>query len=428
MKKIVHLLFALLLVKLSTFSHIALATEEITLAVSSEAEIIVEQYPASGKYLLLWLAPEYGLRTGHRSLARELSKQNIEVWLTDILESLFLPQTSRAIKQLDGKNIAEIIDYAHKMTGKKVIVMGNSYAATIALLGAHQWQQQKKANTYFVGAVLFSPNFYAQIPPLGMPAEYLPIVSATNIPIMIFQPKRSGNTGQFQSVLEKLQQHNNPVYTKIVSGVRGLFYAEKLKEEMEKKLSPFAQDIAKMISLLATHAVPKKVIAIKNKQFGITGFDNYLKEYKGVSTPLAINLSDAYGKIISKDNYKGQITVLNFWATWCPPCVEEIPSLNRLQKQMQGLPFELISINYAEDKKTIIDFMKKVNVEFPVLLDKDGSFAKQWNVIAYPSTFVIDTDGKIKYGVNAAINWDSPELINKFKSMLSNHSKKKSLK
>jgi len=85
---------------------------------------------------------------------------------------------------------------------------------------------------------------------------------------------------------------------------------------------------------------------------------------------------------------------------------------------MKGLPFELISINYAEDTKTILEFMKKVKVEFPVLLDKDGGFAKKWNVITYPSTFVIDKNGDIKYGVNAAIEWDSPEFIKKIKSLL----------
>jgi len=61
--------------------------------------------------------------------------------------------------------------------------------------------------------------------------------------------------------------------------------------------------------------------------------------------------------------------------------------------------------------------MKKVNVEFPVLLDLDGSFAKKWNVIMFPSTFIIDKNGEIKYGVNAAIEWDDPELIEKIKSL-----------
>lgn len=70
---------------------------------------------------------------------------------------------------------------------------------------------------------------------------------------------------------------------------------------------------------------------------------------------------------------------------------------------MSDLPVELISINYAENSQTVIDFMDKVNVEFPVLHDKNGDFAKQWNVITYPSTFVMDKHGQIKYGVNAAI-------------------------
>lgn len=85
---------------------------------------------------------------------------------------------------------------------------------------------------------------------------------------------------------------------------------------------------------------------------------------------------------------------------------------------MAGLPFEIISINYAGDKNTILEFMKDVNVEFPVLLDHNGDFAKRSNVIVFPSTFVIDKNGEIKYGVNAAIEWDDPELIRILKSLL----------
>jgi peroxiredoxin len=85
---------------------------------------------------------------------------------------------------------------------------------------------------------------------------------------------------------------------------------------------------------------------------------------------------------------------------------------------MEGLPFELISINYAEDKATVNDFMQKIKVDYPVLIDKDGAFARQWNVISYPSTFIIDPQGKIRYGVNSAILWDDPDLINTLKALL----------
>jgi thiol-disulfide isomerase/thioredoxin len=296
--------------------------------------------------------------------------------------------------------------------------MGNSYAAVTALQGGYQWQQRKHMTQYFIGAVLLSPYAYVNIPPLGQLPEYMPVISATNIPVMIYQAKNSGNIGQFNTLVEKLQQHGNPVYTQLTRQHMGLFYEEKLTAEMRHQLQSILKNISRMIPVLEKHKVPENPIKLKAQKKIKKGIDIYLKEYAGTISPLAINLENSHGKKIVKNSYKDQVTVINFWATWCPPCVEEIPSLNRLKKKMNGLPFELISINYAEDKKTILEFMEKVQVDFPVLLDQDGNFAKQWNVITYPSTFVIDKNGKIKYGVNAAIEWDNPEFIEKIKALL----------
>lgn len=399
-------------------TKVCVAESEIIVQVSSGDEITVDQFPASGKYLMLWLAPEYGLREAHRVIARMLTKQNIEVWQTNIVESLFLPQGSTSIKKLNGQHIADIIEYAYKTTGKKIIVASDSYGSISALHGVHQWQKRKQTKSYLIGAILFSPSTYLTIPPLGQLPEYMPIISSTNIPIMIYQAKNHSNIGQFQALVEKLQQHGNPVYTRITPKVMSVFYERKPTAKMIRGMEPLPSNIKKMISILEKHTVPSKPIALKNIKKYKKGIDVYLKEYKGIIKPLAINLKNVYGKTIIKDDFRGQVTIINFWATWCPPCVKEIPSLNRLKQKMAGLPFELISINYAEDKKTIRDFMKKVRVEFPVLLDQDGSFAKKWNVITFPSTFVIDKEGKIRYGVNAAIEWDDPELIKKIKSLL----------
>ena len=399
-------------------SNLCFAENEISVPVSSGDEIAVEQFPASGKYLILWLAPEYGIREAHRSMARILTKQNIEVWQSNILESLFLPQGSTAIKKLDGKHVADLIEHAHKTTGKKIIVAGDSYATISALLGAHQWQKRNQTKPYLIGAILFTPYTYTSIPPLGQLPEYMPIISATNIPIMIYQAKNGGNTGQFDSLVEKLQQHGNPVYTRMTPKIMSMFYEKKHTAAMKTQVNPLSLYIKKISPILEKYPVPQKPIKMKVTKEHKSGIDIYLKEYKGSNKPIAINLKDAYGNTVVKNDFKGQVTIINFWATWCPPCVQEIPSLNRLKQKMKGLPFELISINYAEDKNTILEFMKEINVEFPVLLDKDGEFARKWNVITYPSTFVIDKNGDIKYGVNAAIEWDSPEFIKKIKSLL----------
>jgi len=409
----------LLIFSLSCFySPTSFAEEDMVVPISNGAEISVERFQAKGEYLILWIAPEYGLRAAHRSVAEMLSQQKVEVWQSNIAESLFLPRGSTTLKNLSGNYVADLIEKAHTVTGKKIIVVADSYATLLALRGARQWQQRKIKKPYFIGAILFTPYTYAKIPPLGQLPEYMPIVSATNIPIMIYQAKNNGNNGQFQTLVEKLQQHGNPVYTRITPKVMSLFYEEDITDEMREQVRPLPLNIKKMISVLERNKVPTDTIPLKLKNSNKRGLDIKLKKYKGKVQPIAINLKNAYGKKIVKTNYKNQVTVVNFWATWCTPCIEEIPSLNRLKNKMQGAAFELISINYAEDQKTILDFMDKVKVEFPVLLDQEGAFANKWNIIAYPSTFVIGKDGKIKYGVNAAIEWDSPEVITEIKALL----------
>lgn len=411
------LIFSILIFNI-LFINSSFAENEITVTVPSGDEITIEIFPAKGKSLILWLAPEYGIREGHRALARLLTQQNLEIWQANIVESLFMPQGTSSLKKLNGQHVAELIQYAHKTSGKKIIILGDSYASLSVLRGAHKWQEKRQNKPYLIGAILFSPYTFASIPPLGQLPEYMQIVSATNIPMMIYQAKRGGTYSQFKTLISKLEQHGSPVYTRFLPNIMSLFYEDKPTKIMIEQVRPIANNIKKMIPILEKHAVPAKPVALKKPHKIRSGIDIYLKQYKGFISPLAIKLENTNGKIIQKTNYKGQVTVINFWATWCPPCVEEIPSLNRLKKKMHGLPFELISINYAEKKKTIIEFMKKVNVEFPVLLDKDGGFAKKWNIITYPSTFIIDKEGKIKYGVNAAIEWDDPEFIKKIKALL----------
>jgi peroxiredoxin len=156
---------------------------------------------------------------------------------------------------------------------------------------------------------------------------------------------------------------------------------------------------------------------IQPSQVSEARLDIKLNAFSGNPKPLPIDLKDAHGKRFNLSDYRGKITVVNFWATWCPPCVQEIPSLNRLREQMKDEPFELISVNYADSPKKILEFMQKVSVEFPVLVDPNGKTAQRWNVLGFPSTFVIGKDGNIQYGVNAAIHWDAPEVINSLKAL-----------
>ncbi len=123
--------------------------------------------------------------------------------------------------------------------------------------------------------------------------------------------------------------------------------------------------------MLASHEYPLQAIRVEKPKTleNKLGLDDSLAAYKGTLKPQPFSLRDISGRLYQEKDFKGKISIINFWATWCPPCVEEIPSLNRLREKMQGKAFQLISINYGEPAERIKQFMQKVKVDFPVLLD-----------------------------------------------------------
>ncbi|MET0002908.1 MAG: TlpA disulfide reductase family protein [Candidatus Thiodiazotropha sp.] len=103
--------------------------------------------------------------------------------------------------------------------------------------------------------------------------------------------------------------------------------------------------------------------------------------------------------------------MVNFWATWCPPCVEEIPSLNRLQAHYKNQDVSIVSVDFRESAEEIEAFLEERPVDFPVLMDRNGLTSLAWRVFSFPSSFIIDRHGRIRYTANRAINWDSKEVI-----------------
>ncbi len=404
------------------------AKEEIQVNILNQ-ELSITRYVASGKYLILWIAPGVGSHEREFKMSHEFVNKGIEVWHVDLVESLFLPKGTLAMRSLTGKYIAGLIEYAHKKTGKKIALLARSYGAIPLLRGARLWQADQKEKIgknkirksqagYLTGAILFSPELYSTIPALGRQPVYEPIIYATNIPIMLYQGALRGNRWQLNSVVKDLQKGGAQVYVKVQRGVTGLFYKKDSSPVTLKALKMLPHRINAVLSLLERTRTPLYAQALPAlKKVKNNGLDSILRPYRGNEKPLPLDLVSAKGKRVIRTNYKGKVTIVNYWATWCPPCVKEIPSLNHLRKIMKGKNFELISINYAEDKQQVTQFLKKVNVDFPVLLDEDGSVSSKWNVLVFPSTFVIGPDGKIKYGVNAAIHWDSPEVIKKINKL-----------
>ncbi len=108
-------------------------------------------------------------------------------------------------------------------------------------------------------------------------------------------------------------------------------------------------------------------------------------------------LKSAAGKNVRLSELKGRVVLLNFWATWCGPCAEEIPHLNELHASIDPYDFELLGINIDEDQSKAVHLAKKLDVNFPILFDVDKSVSKNFDIKAMPTTIIIDREGKIRH-------------------------------
>jgi len=125
-------------------------------------------------------------------------------------------------------------------------------------------------------------------------------------------------------------------------------------------------------------------------------------------------LRSADGRNVRLDELRGQVVLVNFWATWCGPCREEMPRLNVLYEKYRKSGFVLLGVNIDDDPKTALATAAKLNVSFPVLLDTDKKVSKLYDLNTMPSTVVIDRDGKMRFlhrGYRAGTEGDYEQQI-----------------
>jgi peroxiredoxin len=123
-------------------------------------------------------------------------------------------------------------------------------------------------------------------------------------------------------------------------------------------------------------------------------------------------LKDLNGEPVQLSKLKGKVVLVNFWATWCPPCREEIPSMVKLNQAMQGKPFQMLAISIDEGGRNAVQsFFRKGGVTLPALLDTDGKVARRYGTTGVPETFVVDAKGVILKKVVGSMDWSSPEVI-----------------
>lgn len=142
-----------------------------------------------------------------------------------------------------------------------------------------------------------------------------------------------------------------------------------------------------------------------------------LKPWPGGATP-PLALDDLSGKRHDLADYRGQVVLVNFWATWCEPCRAEMPSMNALRQSLAGRPFEVLAVNLAEPLSRIEKYLDTLPLGFPLLRDRDQAATKAWKARMLPASYLVGRDGRIRYVAYGEVDWMATPVREKIQGLL----------
>jgi thiol-disulfide isomerase/thioredoxin len=117
---------------------------------------------------------------------------------------------------------------------------------------------------------------------------------------------------------------------------------------------------------------------------------------------------------------KGKVVFLNFWATWCGPCRQEMPSMDALYRRLKDQGLEILAVNVQEKPWEVSGFMENYKLSFKTVLDPTGKISGNYGISAFPTTFILDREGQIIVRVVGSLDWNTPRIITAFETLLKN--------
>ncbi len=180
-----------------------------------------------------------------------------------------------------------------------------------------------------------------------------------------------------------------------------------------RKLFPVAMmTLAFVLPSFVQAASERPWYAVRLEKLGFYVFDK-------PSRPADFTVETVGGKLARRSSLKGNIVLLNFWATWCPPCKDEIPSIENLASTMKGKNFTVMAVSIGETRATVSSFISERKMNYPVYLDPKRSLVAEYASRGIPTTYVLDKNGDFIAAVIGGIKYDSPESISLFSELAS---------
>ncbi|MEJ2466274.1 MAG: hypothetical protein P8045_11310 [Candidatus Thiodiazotropha sp.] len=186
-------------------------------------EITIHTLPAEGDLLMIWFQDHAEERESFDNMLASINQLGIEVWRVDLLASYFLPRSRETVRTLPGDGIAAVIRSALQQRDKRILLAAYDRMPLPLLRGVRQWQLTA-TDPRLLGAVLFYPNLFGAPPPAGEEPQIDPILNATNIPLVIYQPALGSLRLRLRQFIEPLWQAGAPVYVYLVPEVRDWFF------------------------------------------------------------------------------------------------------------------------------------------------------------------------------------------------------------
>jgi thiol-disulfide isomerase/thioredoxin len=379
---------------------------------NEETTISIQEFGQAGGDLLLWLPSESGQLEQEESQAEKLAAMGYQVWLADVLTAWFLPALPSSLEKLPADELVELVEQARQQSNQKVYLVSSGRGALLSLRVAKAWQQRYGEKATLGGVIMLSPKLFTHTPDPGEDAQFMPVVQQSNLPLFIIQPANSPWRWKLDRTIPALETGGSDVFTWMLADTRDRFYyrpdATTEEDKMTERLASLIAEATKLLKSYNNHTRKVTVektekVVIRKKQ------ERSLRPYKGDPKPPALVLDNLDGKIVDLKDYRGKVVLVNFWASWCPPCVHEMPSMQALSEQFKDQPFEILAVNMAEDNVTVKIFLQeKVAVKFPILMDTDGQALKRWGVFAFPTSYIIDKEGKMSLALFGAIDWMEP--------------------
>jgi thiol-disulfide isomerase/thioredoxin len=142
-----------------------------------------------------------------------------------------------------------------------------------------------------------------------------------------------------------------------------------------------------------------------------------LKPWTGGPTP-SLELRDLDNRSHRLADYRGKVVLVNFWATWCGPCRDEMPSIQELKRKLAGRPFVVLAVNLDEPESRIRRFLMEHKIDLTVLLDPERRVSRAWDARILPVSFVVGQDGRIRYSLVGEINWGHDLVVSRIAELL----------